>query len=128
MTCKKNTLFNKKKAKRVKRLLPKIESICNSKSTKDMKSCLNGLDELEMEFIAECLYNVIFNAENILSFDQISFLQTIMRKTKRNAIVSLYRFVFQKLKSDKKIVCCCKAFHVIVFVFSMLLPIFKNVL
>ena len=128
MTCKKSNLFNRKKSKRVKRLLPKFQDICNMKSSKEMKSCFNALDVFEIDFIAECVYNVIFNAEKLLSHEQVLFLQTLMRRTKRDALVSLYRFAFQKMKPDTKITCCCKAFHVIVFVISMLLPIFKNVL
>lgn len=128
MTCKKNNLFNKKKTKRVQRLLPKIQDICNAKSQRQLKLCFEGLDKQEMDFIAECVYNVIFNADKLLSIDQISFLKTIMNKMKRNVLVSLYQFTFQGMTNTRKVICCCKAYYVVVIVLSMLMPIFKNVL
>ncbi len=122
---KKRSCFKKKQKKYIARIMPKLQRLAKIKSAKEMKTLLNQLDKREMNFVSECAYNVIFNAEKVLTRDQVAFIQRVLKKCKKKKFQCLYKFVFQGLTSKSKIRCLCQSYDLISIILSMLIPIFK---
>ncbi len=122
------TFFKKRKIRQVKKLLPVLERLCNVRSEKEMYNIVKDMNNMGLEFLCECVYNVVFNADKLFTQDQIVYLQELLQKFDEQSVICFYQFTFQKLKRQKKVSCCCKSYVLISIVLSLLLPIFKTII
>ena len=121
----KKFLSRRKKAF-VRRFLPLLEKIASVQNGEEMKNLVKKMTKSEITFVAECLYNILFNCESLFSIDQSVLVHQVLKKPK--VLSSLYQFTFQKCKKEKKVYICCELYGIISLLISMLIPVFKIVM
>ncbi len=123
-----HTCFLKKRKKNyVAKSMPLLEKLCRVESSHEMKLLMKNVDDKFLTFLRECIYNAMINTHTLFSNDQIAFLYDALQRNEKN-VLYLYQFVFQDMSMKYKCVSCCKCYHLIVILITMLLPIFKIIM
>ena len=74
------TFFKSKtKKKQVLLLIPLLQDVANVRTQREMERLVTKMSKKELSFLAECVYNVLYNHQSLLSIDQNTYLQYLSR-------------------------------------------------